>query len=233
MELILVRHGQPEWVRDGLNVNDPVLTERGNAQAKAAAARIADPDQAPATNPVDRLLVSPAVRAAQTAAPVADATGLTPEVFPWLLEMRVPAEWDGQPVEVAQRAFATQRTAPREIWWEGLAGSESIRDFHARVTDGLTVVLAETGVQRLDEDGLWSIPDGEAEQWVAVAHAGTNSTIVSFLLGCDPEPWEWERFAMGHASVAVLATVPIAGAAIWSLRTLGDATHLDLADRTT
>ena len=37
---------------------------------------------------------------------------------------------------------------------------------------------------------------------------------------------------MGHASIAVLATVPLAGAAIWSLRALGDATHLTVDERT-
>ena len=26
MEIVLVRHGEPEWVRDGLNVVDPPLT---------------------------------------------------------------------------------------------------------------------------------------------------------------------------------------------------------------
>ena len=29
MEFVLARHGQPEWVRDGFNVADPPLTERG------------------------------------------------------------------------------------------------------------------------------------------------------------------------------------------------------------
>ena len=33
MEIVLIRHGEPEWVRDGLNVVDPPLTERGHMQA--------------------------------------------------------------------------------------------------------------------------------------------------------------------------------------------------------
>jgi hypothetical protein len=55
---------------------------------------------------------------------------------------------------------------------------------------------------------------------------------IAHLLGAAPEPWEWDRFAMGHASVAVLATTPMAGHHIWSLRALGDANHLPLDDRT-
>ena len=38
MEFVLVRHGQPEWIRDGLNVDDPPLTELGHQQAQAMAA---------------------------------------------------------------------------------------------------------------------------------------------------------------------------------------------------
>ena len=34
MEIVLIRHGEPEWVRDGLNVVDPPLTERGHRQAE-------------------------------------------------------------------------------------------------------------------------------------------------------------------------------------------------------
>ncbi|CAN5758861.1 2,3-diphosphoglycerate-dependent phosphoglycerate mutase GpmB [soil metagenome] len=232
MELILVRHGEPQWVRDGLNVNDPVLTERGGKQAKAVADRLADSSQEPASGPIDRLLVSPAARALATAVPIGEATGLEAEAAPWLLEFQLPDSWEGQPVEIAREAFARQRTASRADWWEGFEGSETIREFHKRVSQGAVEALAEVGVRRLDADGLWSVPDDAPERWVAVAHGGTNSTLVSFLLGCDPEPWEWERFNMGHASVAVLATVELAGAAIWSLRALGDANHLDLEHRT-
>ena len=38
MEIVLIRHGEPEWVRDGLNVVDPPLTERGHRQAERVAA---------------------------------------------------------------------------------------------------------------------------------------------------------------------------------------------------
>jgi hypothetical protein len=37
---------------------------------------------------------------------------------------------------------------------------------------------------------------------------------------------------MGHASVALLVLTPMAGRHIWSLRSLGDGTHLPVVDRT-
>ena len=62
MELLLVRHGEPEWVRDGFNVDDPPLTTRGHEQAERLAGRLADEH-------FDEIYVSPMTRARQTAAP--------------------------------------------------------------------------------------------------------------------------------------------------------------------
>ena len=236
MELILVRHGEPAWVSpDGRNRNDPELTERGHEQARRAAARLADTEDLPGRGDVDRLFVSPAARAQQTAAPIAAALALQPETHDWLVELKSPATWEGAPIEQIQEAFAALAPRPREQWWEGHEGGESLRAFHERVTTGLRALLGDLGVTPA-ADGLWDVAgpaaDGTVDRIVAVAHGGTNSAIISHLLGAAPEPWEWDRFAMGHASVAVLATTAMAGHHIWSLRALGDANHLPLDDRT-
>lgn len=232
MELVLIRHGEPEWVVDGRNRNDPALTARGRAQAERAARRVADPELEPADGPVDHLLVSPARRAQETAAPLAEALGMEPVTHDWLLELQMPSGWDDCPIEVVHEAFSQQRDWPRERWWDGVDGAESLRDFNHRVCSGLEATLAALGVTPHAEHGLWEVGADAPERVVAVAHGGTNSTLVAHLLGVEKEPWDWERFRMGHASVAVLCTTPIAGAAIWSLRGLGDAGHLPRDDRT-
>lgn len=233
MELVLVRHGEPRWVVDGRNRNDPELTERGRQQAKRVARRLADPHTEPVDGPVDHLLVSPARRAEETAAPIARSLHLFPDVQDWLLELRMPDAWNDQPIEVVESAFAAQRSRTRAEWWDGLPGSESLHDFHGRVARGIDATLAEWGVVPADETGLWQVPRDAPDRIVAVAHGGTNSTIVAHLLNVAKEPWDWVRFAMGHTSVAVLRTQELAGANIWSLSALGDASHLDRPDRTT
>jgi probable phosphoglycerate mutase len=232
MELVLVRHGEPRWVVDGRNRNDPELTERGRAQAARVARRLADPRADPLDGPVDHLLVSPARRAEETAAPIARALHTFPDTHDWLVELKMPDDWDDQPIEVVEAAFAQQRTKTREQWWDGLPGAESLHDFHQRVAGGIDATLASWGVVPADEAGLWEVPGDAPERVVAVAHGGTNSTIVAHLLNVEKEPWDWVRFAMGHASVAVLRTQALAGAAIWSLSALGDASHIDVPDRT-
>lgn len=233
MELILVRHGEPAWsTPDGLGRNDPWLTERGTAQARLIAERMADHGVEPARGPLDRLLASPAVRAQETAAPIAEALALEPETLDWLWELRNPPEWEGAPIEAIQETFEMLRGGSRATWWEGIPGGENLADFHQRVTGGLRKTLGDLGAHPTDEPGLWAIDDDAPERVAAVAHGGTNSMIIAYLLGAEPEPWEWERFTMGHASVAVLSTSPVAGAHIWSLRALGDANHLPVDDRT-
>ena len=68
MEIVLIRHGEPEWVRDGLAVVDPPLTDRGHRQAERLAEWLRDEQ-------FDEVLVSPLVRARQTAAPLLEAFG--------------------------------------------------------------------------------------------------------------------------------------------------------------
>ncbi|QXC60415.1 histidine phosphatase family protein [Aquihabitans sp. G128] len=237
MELILVRHGQPAWATpEGKGRNDPGLTDLGHAQAARVGERLADTEDLPGRGDVDRLFVSPAVRAQETAAPIAATLDLPIETHEWLWELRNPPAWEGAPIEEIEQRFADLQRQGREAWWEGHEGGESLRDFHQRVTTGLRGLLADLGVTPAAEPGLWDLAppaDGPAaDRIVAVAHGGTNSTIIAHLLGAAPEPWEWDRFSMGHASVALLTTTPMAGAHIWSLRALGDANHLPVPDRT-
>ena len=68
MQIVLIRHGQPEWVRDGLNVVDPLLTELGHEQAARAAEALVGEE-------FDEIVVSPLRRARETAAPLLERQG--------------------------------------------------------------------------------------------------------------------------------------------------------------
>ena len=129
MEIVLVRHGQPEWVRDGRNVVDPPLTELGHRQAEAMAERLAD-------ETFDAVFVSPLQRARQTAAPLYERLARDEVVAPWLEEIRDP-DWHGQPGEMAEQAYRELRERPVARRWDGLRGGESIREFTARCLDPL------------------------------------------------------------------------------------------------
>jgi 2,3-bisphosphoglycerate-dependent phosphoglycerate mutase len=89
MEIVLIRHGQPQWRRDGLVVSNPVLTELGHRQARIVAGVVAQ-------ERVDIVSCSPLVRARQTAAPLFEELQRDEHIEDWLEEHRDP-DHDGKP----------------------------------------------------------------------------------------------------------------------------------------
>lgn len=224
MEIVLIRHAEPEWVRDGLNVVDPPLTERGRAQANLLANALADQH-------FDELLVSPLVRARQTAAPVLQRLGRNEVIDAWLEEIRDP-KWHGTPAEKATAAYEEVRRKPASERWGATEDGEPVRDFVDRINLGAQLFLAERGIVRLDHDlPVWHIADPELVVGF-VAHGGTNSVVISHLLGLDPTPWEWDRFVLRHASVSRLEALELGDGYTFSLTSLSDVEHLDRAERT-
>jgi probable phosphoglycerate mutase len=218
VEVLLIRHGEPEWVRDGLSVDDPPLTDRGRRQAEALADRLG-------TDAIDEIWVSPLRRAQQTAAPVADRLGIEARTFDWLAEIGAP-RWNGTPVEVVERVFAETWTRPLDELWDGLPGGESFHEFHRRVVDGLHGHIAGLGIVTTSEDPrLWNVLDPDRRVAI-VAHGGTNATLVAHLLGIPPVPWEWERFVSFHASVSVVRPFAVSGCHAFTLQRFGDVAHL-------
>lgn len=218
IELVLVRHAQPAWARDGRAQADPGLTGQGRDQAALLAKRLAGEQ-------FDEVLVSTARRAQETAGRIlGQVTYDQLEHRSWLHEIMMPLAWDDTPAEEVGRVLRDARNRTRDGWWDGMPGGESFRDFHARVTIGLHNELAERGMRRR-EDGLWDVSD-KPYRALIVAHAGTNSVILGTLLGLAPEPWEWERFASTHGSLTQLSTTEIADSWIFRLDTFSDTAHL-------
>lgn len=224
MELVLARHAQPEWARDGLSVDNPPLTDHGRDQARCLAERLAHEH-------FDAVMVSPMVRAQETAAPILEVLEVEPTTEPWLEELRMP-DWTGTPSDEIDEKFKKAMARPVEEHWDGIDGGEPFRDFHERVTKGLEATLAPLGVAPIEDDPpLWEIDDPNARV-LMVAHAGTNATIIGHMLGIQPLPWEWERFVMFHASFSVLRPLRIGHGYSFSLFRLGDSEHMDDDART-
>jgi len=226
MELIFIRHGQPAWSVDGLSQVNPELTPLGHEQAQRVAARLATDGRGFA-----EIIVSPAIRAQQTAAPLAELTGLVPVTIDNITEIRMP-DWTGKLEEEVQRIFADSRSRSADEWWEGLGDGESFRGFHDRITKAVTDLLAERSVHP-DPSGhphLWEV-ETDPRRIAVVAHGGTNAVALGWLLGVEPTPWEWERFILAHASIARIRAIPLAGRHVFSLRAFNDQEHLPIEMR--
>lgn len=201
-ELLIVRHGESIPARmdeefplkeDGQG--DPPLAPEGIEEAERVGQRLA-------LERIDAIYVTTLQRTAQTAAPLARLTGLTPRIEADLREIHL-GEWEGgtyrkmvserHPASV--RAFAEQR-------WDAIPGAESSDAFAARI-----------------EAGLARIVSAHADQRVAVfTHGGVIAEIFRQASGCRP-------FAFLGADNGSISQVVAAGGH-WMIRRFNDTAHL-------
>lgn len=218
----MIRHAQPEWVVDGKARNDPDLTDLGYQQADAAGRALAGVK-------FDQLWVSPARRSQQTAEAITAHHDTTVRTCDWALEIQFPPGWDEAPAEQVQAWLRTSRHQDRATWWDASAplGGESFRDFHNRVTTGLDDELAQLGMMRMPgESDMYDMEFDDRHRVGLITHAGTNSVVLTHLLGLEPQPWEWVRFSSAHASISLLRHRPIANAVIFGLQSFSETAHL-------
>ncbi|MDQ3762079.1 MAG: bifunctional RNase H/acid phosphatase [Actinomycetota bacterium] len=142
--LLLLRHGQTERSAQGRYSGraDLPLTDLGERQAAAAAARLAS------TEGVAAVVSSPMLRARQTAKPVADALGVPLNVHDGLIETDFGA-WEGL-------TFAEARARDPDLHTRWLTdtsvatpGGESMDAVHRRVRRVRDQLIAEHGAATL------------------------------------------------------------------------------------
>jgi len=226
VEIVFVRHGQPAWAREGRPDMDPELTELGREQAIRVAARLAE-------RGAEEVLVSPAKRARETATPIEARLGKRAVVTDDLVEIRLP-DWSKLTLPEVAAQFTNARSRHPEEWWQGMPGGEAFRDFRVRVEKCLYALLEARGIHRSSKLGA---PHFEAREKrgriVVVAHGGTNAVALAVLVGIPSVPWEWERFALGHASILRLKLVEVGRDHVFSLRAHNDCEHLPRELRST
>lgn len=218
LELVFVRHAQPEWEPEGKACDDPALTPFGEQQAQAVAQWLGG-------EAFTGFYASPTMRTRATAAPLAQRWAREPQILDWLEEIRTP-RLAGTPEEEVAAFLATARSRPLSEWWEGLPGGESFSNFHTRVTTGLESFLGEQLQARRAGPELWTLPS-VPQRVVVIAHLGTISVILGHLLGIPAVPWEWERFPLSWAGSCVVRANPVAGGHLWSLAHFNQTHHLE------
>jgi len=220
VDIVLVRHAQPEWEPGGRAVDDPGLTGLGHAQAHCVA-------EALGGEHFDTVLVSPLRRVQETAAPLLERLDARARRASWLREMTL-SSLEGSTTEQVRAYFERARARELEKWWDGMPGGESFRHFYERVTGGLEGLLSEDHRVEIHEDAsqrLWRIPDPD-QRILVLAHEGTNAVLVSHLLGIDPVPWAHLHFSSSWAGISRLHTVEITGGALFALESFNRVDHL-------
>ncbi len=219
LEIVLVRHAQPEWEPEGRAVDDPGLTPLGHAQAKLAAEWLA-------LAPFDAFYTSPLQRTRETARPIANALGRQPEILTWLHELKLPS-MDGFTSDQVQDFFRRANARELDAWWDGMPGGESFRHFYERVSGGLESLLVgdhALGIHEVSGHRLWKVP--QKRRILIVAHEGTNAVLLSHLLGIEPVPFAWVRFSSAWAGISVVHSLDVAGGQVFGIESFNRTEHL-------
>jgi alpha-ribazole phosphatase len=201
MRLLLIRHGETEWnaALRYRGQNAVPLNERGRAQARAVAGRLA-PYRAGA------LYTSDLVRAAETAALLGERLGLTARAMPELREIDV-GQWEGlTPEELYRRYPDHMKEYDRDPARTVRLGGESYAQLQGRALQALTTIQN-------------THPAGETV--LAVSHGGTIRALLCHVIGLDLA--HFGKLWLDNASISELRL----SASGWRLARLNDTAHLE------
>lgn len=170
MRIILVRHGDPDYISGH-------LTEKGLREAKLVGERAKS-----WVGQVDGIYVSPLLRARETAAPIEEALGMKAVVLPWLEEFRGRIDekygthhclaWDFRP----EQWTAMEELYDRHGWMDAPVmeyseGKPFVSEIFKETKEGLDTLLAAYGVIREKEYYRYAEPDMAAYEKL---YAGCN-----------------------------------------------------------
>ncbi|HEX3390687.1 MAG TPA: histidine phosphatase family protein [Streptosporangiaceae bacterium] len=201
-DILLIRHGESQAAHMDKPfplVNghaDPDLAENGREQAERLAQRLAKV-------PIDALYVTSLCRTAQTAAPLAERLGLTPQVEADLREVNL-GEWEAG---VFRKMVAENHPIAERMWaeerWDVIPGAEPAEAFAARTSGALK-----------------RIAEAHPDQLVAVVvHGGVIAVLLAMATGSRP----FAFLGADNTSISRLVITPQR----WILRTYNDTAHLE------
>ncbi|MHB1855269.1 MAG: histidine phosphatase family protein [Acidimicrobiales bacterium] len=134
MQLLLIRQAEPVRVEAESGVADPSLTEAGVRQTSQLVEWLK-------SERLDHIAVSPLRRARETAAPLADAFGLEPEVITGLAEFDAEAP-SYIPMEELRATRDPRLSALTEGRWEELGSLVEPETFRRRAVDTVNRLAA-------------------------------------------------------------------------------------------
>lgn len=182
--LILMRHGETAWNRDRRIMGDLdiPLTDEGRAQCEGAAGLLADYG-------VTRIVSSPLLRAAESAAIVSSRLGLPVDHDPRLVEVRF-GRWQGLTYEdvAADPGYLAFAADPVT---QPTPGGETVRDVQARGLEGLGAAMASAG-------------DGDCTLFVT--HGDIIRTLLCHFLATPLD--QYRRLRTDNAGLSAVALSP-------------------------
>lgn len=216
MEILIVRHCEPDYAKDS-------LTEKGVREARLLAERLSK-------TKTDYIYVSPMGRAQKTASYTLKKTGQSAKTLQWL------HEFDGTVREGLFRKTCCWDRLPS--YWTKIPEYYTYEDWHKvplmkknkvwkkykAVCDGLDELLLSHGYRH--EGKIFRVEKENHDVIVLFCHFGVEAVILSHLFGTSPMIF-WHNFSALPSSVTRVVTQEREkGTAIFNCLQYGDLSHL-------
>lgn len=217
MNLIFIRHGDPDYSIDS-------LTEKGWREAELLSARTTKWD-------VKEFYCSPLGRARDTASLTLNKLGREAIVCDWLKEFYIPVEdpitkkprtpWDFMPNYWTNEPMLYDK----DQWFQSpIMKTGAIEENFEKVKSGIDFILAEHGYRRNGK--YYTAEKPNQDTLVFFCHLGVQFAILSHLLGIAA-PLLWQGFFVAPTSVTILTSEErVKGDAYFRCKTVGDTSHL-------
>lgn len=215
MELIIVRHAEPNYAIDS-------LTAKGKAEAKLLSKKLCKMD-------IDYFYCSPLGRAKKTASYTLKPLRRKAETLPWLHEFKgVVSEKDGSK-ECCWDRLPSYWTSIDEYYTKDWFKTDLMSEFdvdreYKIVCDGIDKLLKKHGYEHTER--IFKVNDSNHKKIVLFCHFGVEAVILSHILGISPMVL-WHNFVALPSSVTTLVTEEREdGTAIFRITGFGDTGHL-------
>lgn len=223
MRLMIIRHGDPDYVHDS-------LTEQGKVEAKLLAEYMAKQE-------VSAFYQSPLGRAQLTASYTLDKVHRNAQTLEWLKEfdprisrpdrlLRKSVAWDWLP----QDWSSDVRFYDYEHWYDHeIMQKAHVKERYEWVCQNFDAFLKEHGYQH--EGNLFKVTQGNHDTYVFFCHFGLECVLLSHLLHISPMPL-WHGFVAAPTSVTIVHTEERKkGIASFRVSQFGGTSHLYAANQ--
>lgn len=206
MEILVIRHGDPDYSIDS-------LTEKGWKEAELLSRKLEKMD-------IKGFYCSPLGRAKDTAAPTLKKMNREMQILDWLEEIGdecrdfLPSYWT-----------TVEEYYSKDEWYKPQVMQETpAKEICDKVSAGMDKLLAEYGYIR--EDHIYRVERENHDRIVLFCHYGISGVILSYLTGVSPVIY-WQHFVAAPTSITTVTTEERReGIATFRISAYGDIGHL-------
>lgn len=222
MRIVIVRHGDPDYVHDA-------LTEKGKVEAELLSHRMEKME-------ITEIYQSPLGRAKQTASYTLQRLHRSAETLEWLKEfdpriirpdklIRKSVAWDWLPQDWTKDV----RFYDYDHWYDNdVMQRGNVKERYKWVCDNFDAFLKDHGY--VHENNIFRVEKGNHDTIVFFCHFGLECILLSHLLHISPMPL-WHGFVAAPTSVTIVHTEERKkGIASFRVAQFGDISHLYAAN---